>query len=189
VNELLEAAVEIQQVAGRYHWQFCFIGGLALQRWGEPRFTRDVDLTLLTGFGGEAPYVDRLLSHFSPRRTDARDFALRYRVLLLLSASGVGLDVALGALPFEAAAIKRASVFTFAPGYDLLTCSAEDLVIMKSFAARPQDWIDVEGIVIRQGAALAVDYVLEQLAPLCEAKDDPAIFPRLRSLLAKHQAG
>lgn len=122
MNELLEAAREIQAVASRCQWQFCFIGGLALQRWGEPRFTRDVDLTLLTGFGGEEVYVDRLLSHFSPRRSDARDFALRYRVLLLLSSSGVGLDVALGALPFEAAAVKRATAFRFAPGYDLCTC-------------------------------------------------------------------
>ena len=72
MNELLEAAREIQEVAGSCRWQFCFIGGLALQRWGEPRFTRDVDLTLLTGFGGEEVYVDRLLLHFSPRLTADR---------------------------------------------------------------------------------------------------------------------
>ena len=29
------------------------MGGVALQRWGEPRLTQDVDLTLLTGFGDE----------------------------------------------------------------------------------------------------------------------------------------
>lgn len=60
---------------------------------------------------------------------------------------------------------------------------------MKSFAARPQDWIDVEGIVIRQGKSLALDYVLTQLTPLCEAKEDPAIMLRLQSLFSKHQAG
>lgn len=37
--------------------QFCFIGGLALLRWGEPRTTRDTNLTLLTGFGGEERFI------------------------------------------------------------------------------------------------------------------------------------
>lgn len=55
-------------------WRFSLIGGIALQRWGEPRQTVDVDLTLLTGFGGEGPFIDTLLEHFEPRLTDARDF-------------------------------------------------------------------------------------------------------------------
>jgi len=50
----------------------CFIGGIAVQRWGEPRFTADADLTLLTGVGGEEKFIDPLLSHFRPRRSDAR---------------------------------------------------------------------------------------------------------------------
>ena len=36
-------------------------GGLAVQRWGEPRLTRDADLTLLTGFGKEARFASALL--------------------------------------------------------------------------------------------------------------------------------
>ena len=32
-------------------------GGLALLRWGEPSETIHVDLTLLTGFGGEDRFV------------------------------------------------------------------------------------------------------------------------------------
>ncbi len=186
MNELLEAAREIQVLTEERRWKFCFIGGLALQRWGEPRFTRDVDLTLLTGFGGEETYIDCLLAHFTPRRADAKDFALRYRVLLLLSSAGVGLDVALGGLPFEEEVVRRATLFTFAPGYNLLTCSAEDLIVTKAFAARPQDWVDVEGVVIRQGARLDRTYALRELAPLCTAKDEPAILPRLREVFERH---
>jgi hypothetical protein len=63
-------------------WQYCFIGGLALQRWGEPRETIDVDLTLLTGFGGEETFVRELLRHFEPRIAEADEFALAHRVLL-----------------------------------------------------------------------------------------------------------
>ena len=50
MNEVINAAAELQSVCESQGWQFCFIGGLALQRWGEPRETVDVDLTLLTVF-------------------------------------------------------------------------------------------------------------------------------------------
>jgi len=61
VNPLFLAAQEVQHLCEGEGWDFCFIGGLAVQRWGEPRLTRDVDLTLLTGFGAEGAYVARLL--------------------------------------------------------------------------------------------------------------------------------
>ena len=53
MNEVIRAAAELQAVCTAHGWRFCLIGGLALQRWGEPRETIDVDLTLLTGFGDE----------------------------------------------------------------------------------------------------------------------------------------
>ena len=49
MNEVIRAAAELQTVCEEECCRFCFIGGLAVQRWGEPRETVDVDLTLLTG--------------------------------------------------------------------------------------------------------------------------------------------
>ena len=49
--DLFQVALELQAFLLSRTWRFCFIGGLALQRWGEPRVTQDVDCTLLTGFG------------------------------------------------------------------------------------------------------------------------------------------
>lgn len=46
--DLLQDAVEIQAFLDRQGWQFCFIGGIAVQRWSEARVTRDVDIALLT---------------------------------------------------------------------------------------------------------------------------------------------
>ena len=51
MTPVLVAAIEIQQFCQAREWQFCIIGGLAVLRWGEPRATQDVDITLLTGFG------------------------------------------------------------------------------------------------------------------------------------------
>jgi hypothetical protein len=179
VNEVTRAAAALQAVCVAEEWRFCFIGGLAVQRWGEPRETVDVDLTLLTGFHDEARFVSTLIERFEPRIDQAAEFARVNRVLLLRAPSGVGLDIALGGLAFEEAAVARSSVFTFPPDVPLRTCSAEDLLVLKAFADRPKDWVDVEGIIIRQAGRLDWPYIRAQLAPLVELKEAPEILRRL----------
>jgi hypothetical protein len=187
VNPIFAAALEVQRFCEARGFGFCFIGGLALQRWGEPRLTQDVDLTVISGFGREPEYADQFLSAFSPRIPDAREFALRHRVLLLLSRAGIPLDVALGAMPFEERAVERSSPFAVAEGISLRTCSAEDLIVFKAFAGRPQDWIDIDGITIRQSRYLDARLIWQELMPLLELKEDQHTEPRLRRLL-EHSA-
>jgi hypothetical protein len=81
VNPILGAALDVQRVCRSRGWRFCIIGGIAVQRWGEPRLTQDVDLTVLSGLGAEADVVDGLLAAYSGRIPDAREFALQRRVL------------------------------------------------------------------------------------------------------------
>lgn len=80
---IFEAAEELQRFCEGEGWGSCFIGGIAVLRWGEPRVTRDVDLTLMVGFGDEGRFVEALLKRFAGRLPDAHEFALRSRVLLL----------------------------------------------------------------------------------------------------------
>src|SRR5882672_7419079 len=128
----------------------CLIGGMVISRWGQPRATTDTDVSALAPYGDEGRVLDALLARFQPRRSDARAFAMDRRVLLLVSAEGVGIDVALASFPFEIEAIERATSWRLDDGIDLRTCSAEHLVVYKLVAARPQDLIDMEGIVRRQ---------------------------------------
>jgi hypothetical protein len=179
VTEVIRAAAELQSFCESQCWRFCLIGGLALQRWGEPRETVDVDLTLLTGFGHEEPFIGALLQRFEARVPNAAEFALANRVLLLRANSGVGLDIALAALPFEEAAVERSTVFPFSESTPLRTCSAEDLIVMKAFAARPKDWIDIEGIIIRQARQLDWRHIWNHLSPLAELKGAPEILNEL----------
>jgi len=158
---------------------------VAVQRWGEPRQTVDVDITLLTGFGGEEEYIRSLLTRFRPRRPDAAEFALRNRVLLVENAQEVGMDIALGGLPFEIRTVARASLFDIGGGQYLLTCSAEDLVVHKCFASRDQDWIDVRNVLERQRGKLNLAQIYEELAPLAQLKEQPEILDRLRQIIAK----
>jgi hypothetical protein len=179
VNEVIRAAAELRDACEAHHWRYCFIGGLAVLRWGDPRETVDVDITLLTGFADEMSYVAALMARFAPRRSDAAEFARVHRVLLLQAPSGVGLDIALGGLPFEESAVDRSSLFTFPPDVPLRTCSAEDLLVLKAFADRPKDWVDIDGVIIRQSGHLDWDYVYHHLAPLAELKEAPEIVDRL----------
>jgi hypothetical protein len=181
VNAVIATAAELEAYCQTQGWRFCIIGGLAVLRWGEPRETIDVDLTLLTGFGHEETYISALLGRFEGRIKDVAAFALRNRVLLLRAASGVGIDVSLGGLPFEQSVVDRASLFTYPPDTPLRTCSAEDLLVLKAFADRPKDWIDIDGVLIRYGASIDWQYVFTQLAPLAELKENPAIIERLES--------
>jgi hypothetical protein len=182
VNILFDAAREVGSFMTERGWKFCVIGGLAVARWGEPRATLDADLTLLTGWGNEEPYVRALLAHFPARIPDAAEFALARRILLIKATNGVDIDVALGALPFEEEMIQRAVEQHFAPGVLLPCCTAEDLVIMKAFADRPRDWLDVQGIVARQ-PNLDRPYILEHLAMLSELKEAPEILARAQRIL------
>ena len=45
--DVILAAAEVEAFCRDHGWQFCFIGGVAVQRWGMPRFTQDVNLTLM----------------------------------------------------------------------------------------------------------------------------------------------
>lgn len=161
------------------------IGGVAVQRWGEPRLTIDVDITVITGFGSESPYVDVLLAAFTPRRPDAREFALTNRVVLVRTTPGVSIDIALGAMPFEERAVERASDYVIAPGVGLTTCSAEDLIVFKAFAGREKDWLDIEGIAVRQRGRLDETLIWTELTPLLELKEAPEAGHRLRGVLTR----
>jgi hypothetical protein len=182
MTRLVQIAAELQRFLDAKSWPNCIIGGIAVQRWGEPRLTEDVDLTLLTGFGHEEPYIDALLARYPARIESPRDFALAHRVVLLKTDDGVGIDIALGGLQFESNAIARATHFEFTSGERIRTCSAEDLVVMKALAGRDQDWMDIKGVLIRQGNLLNWGVILPELRPLCELKEAPEIVTHLERL-------
>jgi hypothetical protein len=186
MNGILETASEVGRFMSARDWKFCVIGGLAVQRWGEPRTTLDADFTLLTGWGNEERFVDEILANFEVRIPNARDFALSRRVMLISGSNGTPADISLGALPFEVEMVNRAVEVEFAPRVTLPCCTAEDLFVMKAFASRPGDWVDVEGVANRH-RALDVDYILKHLRDLSELKEEPEILARAMRILENRQ--
>ena len=186
-ESLWKSAIELQRHLESCDYRFCFIGGVAFQRWGEPRVTDDLDVTLLTTFGKEKPVIESLLKRYQPRTSDPVSFAIQFRILLLQDVLNTPIDLALGGLDFECRVVDRSTMWGLPNEEKIRTCSAEDLVVLKSFASRPQDWIDVEKVIIRQGARLDRALILEELKPLAELKEEPEILSRLASLLQKHK--
>jgi hypothetical protein len=181
--DLVTEAYQFQLLCQSRGWQLCFIGGLTVQHWGEPRLTRDVDVTVVTGFAAEEDFVSAIMKLYAARRADAAEFAKQHRVLLVKGSSGIGLDISLGALPFEVQMINRAVEVEFAPGVELRICSPEDLIVLKSFASRPQDWLDVTSVVVRQGSDnLDWHYIFSNLEPLVALKEEPEILEKLGML-------
>lgn len=98
--DLISTAAKLQAILIDSNLPFCFIGGLALQYWGEPRLTLNIDVSVFVGFGNEDSAISILSERLAPRIQDAESFAKKNRVYLLQADNGIGIDVSLGAIPF-----------------------------------------------------------------------------------------
>lgn len=186
-SSLNQAAHDVQRFCEEQGWQFCFIGGIANARWGQPRYTEDADISLLTGFGNEEYFIDVLVKRFEVRRPDAASFAIQSRVLLLRHENGVGLDIGLAAFPYEEATVTRATYCESADDFQgLRICCAEDFIVYKAFAGRDHDWGDIAGVLQRQ-QRLDLGIIRSELLWLLEIKNDEgASMKRLEALFEKY---
>ena len=176
---IFEAAVEICAFLEENHIPYAVLGGLALQHWGEPRTTQDVDLVVLLPSKQEGDFLQAILQRFRPRIADAQSFARRYRMLLIQASNDVPIDRALGIPGYEEEALRRASKVSFAGIAPIRILSAEDLIIHKCVAGRPRDVEDVERVLIRQRVNLDLRYIrswLRDFAQIIDAHDPRAIF-------------
>ena len=149
---------------------------------GEARLTKDIDLTIFTGFDNEEIYIDKLLEKFSGRIENAKEFALENRVLLLETDNGIGIDISLGAYDFEKEMVERAVYQKYFKEFSLNICSAEDLIILKAFAAREEKigMTFAEFLIKRKN--LDWHYVYDKLKPLVALKEEPKILTNLGNL-------
>ena len=181
-NNILHLAVRLGGELARLQLPYCWIGGVAVQRWAAPRQTADVDAMVFAGFGVEQEIARQLLTLGSSRVESPLEFAVQARIVLMADAYGIGIDISLGGLPYEQRILERASDWSVPEHGTIRTCSAEDLVVLKSVANRPQDWIDIKNTIIRQGDKLDRELVVLELAPLVELKDEPEITDQLRQM-------
>lgn len=129
---------------------YIVIGGQALLIYGEPRLTKDIDITL--GIGPERFEEIRQWAEQSQWKILADspgDFVRRTFVLPCLDPeSGIRIDFIFSFSPYEKQAMKRANRVTIGRT-EVCFASLEDFVIHKVIAGRPRDLEDVKTVLVK----------------------------------------
>jgi predicted nucleotidyltransferase len=185
MKDLINIAADLQSFAEENGWKFHFIGGIVVLFWGRPRLTADIDITVYTDLINEEDYIAKLLSKYRAKVTNIEEFALKMRVMPLETSDGVGIDVIFGGISDPNSQLERSTYRRFTDTIELKVCSAEDLIILKTIAWRPQDVYDIEGIVIKQ-SELDWAYTIEQLEIVGEYENIAANIQGLLDLKEKH---
>lgn len=159
------------------------IGGQAVLLYGEPRLTRDIDITLGVGTDRLGSILD-LLGEIPLRALPAEIEAFVNRTMVLPAlheASGVRVDMVFSSTPFEREAIARACPVELG-GRTVPFASPEDVVIHKIFAGRARDIEDVVTI-LRNQPALDRAYIRRWLAQFDDGAGAPVFLARFQELL------
>lgn len=179
MNPREEAAWELHRFFRELGLNYAIIGGAAVQFWGQPRLTIDVDLTVAVPLDQPSSvFIQLVLDRFPARIDNALEFAQRNRIILIKTTNGCPADISMGLPGYEDEVMDRAVEFALEPGKAIRVCSAEDLIIHKAIAGRPQDVRDVEGIVYRQRDGLDVAIIRRWLQAFADLLDNPEIVER-----------
>ncbi|MFN3480222.1 MAG: nucleotidyl transferase AbiEii/AbiGii toxin family protein [Thermodesulfovibrionales bacterium] len=129
---------------------YMIIGGQAVLLYGEPRLTRDIDITL--GISTDRlkdiiQIIEDIPLKILPE--DVYEFVGKTMVLPAFHEdTGIRVDFIFSFTPYEQEAIQRARVVLI-KGTDVKFASPEDVIIHKIFAGRPRDIEDVRGIILK----------------------------------------
>ena len=142
---------------------YMIIGGQAVLLYGEPRLTKDIDITL--GVGPE--YLEKLLLISKELRlkvlvNDVQEFVNQTFVLPVLEVkSGFRVDFIFSVSIYEKTALKRVSYVKIGKSKVRFT-SIEDLIIHKIIAGRPRDIEDIKNVILIN-PQFDKDYVIKWL--------------------------
>jgi hypothetical protein len=161
------------------------IGGMAVSLLGVPRTTEDFDAMVIPGERSEEEFIESAaMFGIVPRVSDAAAFARRRNVLLLThAATGTGLDVSLGFLPFEVEAVDRAQEVAF-HGIRVRIPTPEDAIVTKAVASRDLDWADISNIVKMQ-RNLDHRRILSKCNEFAQILERPEMVDRISELLKR----
>ncbi len=126
------------------------IGGQAVLLYGEPRLTRDIDITLGIGTEelGRIKRVSRTMGLKILVKND-KDFVAKTMVLPVLEKeSGIRIDFTFSCSPYERQAIERAKDVKLGRT-SVKFASVEDLVIHKVIAGRARDLEDIKSVLLK----------------------------------------
>ncbi len=160
---------------------YMLIGGQAVLLYGEPRLTRDVDVTL--GVGPDR--LPEILDWVGETRwrilvDSPAQFVTQTLVLPCLEEeSGIRVDLIFSFSPYERQAIQRGRPITVGKTA-VRYASVEDLVIHKVVAGRARDLEDVRSVLLKN-PEMDVDYTRKWLREM-DADDEKKLLANFEEL-------
>jgi hypothetical protein len=159
-EELLERIAQNLKIAGI---PYMVIGGQAVLLYGEPRLTKDIDITL----GADLTRLPDVLSALDSMKlyplVDPEKFTRETMVLPCSDPeTGIRVDLIFSFSPFEQLAISRSRAVRIGDT-DVCFASLEDLLIHKLIAGRARDIEDARIILLKNPSA-ELSYIRHWLA-------------------------
>jgi hypothetical protein len=162
---------------------YMIIGGQAVLLYGEPRLTRDIDITL----GADTDRLDDLLAvvrdlDLKPLPKEIRSFVRETMVLPALEEkTGIRVDFIFSFTPYESKAISRARRVVVMD-QEVYFASPEDLIIHKIFAGRPRDMEDVRSVLLKN-PGVDLQYIKSRLRDFDQASENQEFLKAFERIL------
>ncbi|OYD14366.1 hypothetical protein CH333_08270 [candidate division WOR-3 bacterium JGI_Cruoil_03_44_89] len=169
-----ELLVKIGSSLDKASIPYMIIGGQAVLLYGEPRLTRDIDVTLGVNID-KLPELLNVVDDMGaiPVPEDLETFVRETYVLPVRDeTSDIRIDFIFSYTPYERQAIKRANKVKLKEVF-LNFASVEDVIIHKIFAGRPRDIEDVKSMILKNPKfdALYIRRWLKEFDVAIEGKD------------------
>jgi len=165
---------------------YMIIGGQAVLLYGEPRLTRDIDVTLGVDVNRLADLLTLADDLSLAPLVDPESFTRDTMVLPCQDATtGIRVDFIFSHSPYEQQAIRRAVAVTI-EHTAIRFASAEDLIVHKMLANRPRDLEDVSNVLLKQ-PHVDLTYIRHWLTQFSQALTQPILeqFERLLTSITK----
>ena len=160
---------------------YMIIGGQAVLLYGEPRLTKDIDITIGAG-PDRLPEVLNLVRGLDLKPlVDPEVFTRQTMVLPCADReTGIRVDLILSITPYEQQAMGRVRRVKIGKA-EVRFASLEDLVIHKVVAGRPRDLEDIKGALLKN-PGVDVGYLKRWLGEFAAATGEPLV-ERLNQVL------
>jgi len=144
---------------------YMIIGGQAVLLYGEPRLTRDIDVTLGVDVDSLSKITEMAKDlSLKPLPSKVEDFVKKTMVLPTKDeATGIRVDFIFSFTPYEKQAIQRAREIPIKKAV-VRFGSPEDVIIHKVFAGRARDLEDVKSILLKNTSSLNFSYIRKWLS-------------------------
>lgn len=169
----------------KHSMPYMIIGGQAVLLYGEPRLTRDIDITLGVSFNRLNDLLLVLQETFlKPLPEDIESFVKQTMVLPSLDeVTGIRVDFIFSFTPYETGAIKRTKKIEIL-SQEICFASPEDVIIHKIFAGRARDLEDTRTIILKN-PEIDIQYIKNWLKEFDAASDSKDFLKTFEEILSQ----